>query len=160
MKVCYSDFPVEKGEKSLFLAGPTIRKEQQKDFDGQSWRIEALNILQKIGYDGIVYVPEYSTMRDFVDKDEQFEWEWESLHSSSVIVFWVPRKFPELPAMTTNVEFGFYLSYNKNVLYGRPDNSDKNGYLDRFYKKYTKKPAYSSLEKMLVDAVEILNKNF
>lgn len=58
MKVSYSDAPVVMGEKSIFLAGPTVRKEQQQDWEKGSWRNEAIEILQELGFDGIVYVPE------------------------------------------------------------------------------------------------------
>lgn len=155
MKVSYSDAPVVMGEKSIFLAGPTVRKEQQQDWEKGSWRNEAIEILQELGFDGIVYVPEYSTMKDFVDKDDQFIWEWDALHAASLVVFWVPRKFPELPALTTNVEFGFYMNL-KPILYGRPEGSDKNGYLDRIYFKALGNKPYNELKALLQEAVERL----
>ena len=158
MIVSYSDSPVIKGEKSMFLAGPTVRKEQQDLLNLESWRKQAIEILEQIGYDGIVYVPEYATMKDFIDKDEQFEWEWEALHASSVVVFWVPRKFPDLPAMTTNVEFGFYINH-KPLVYGRPESSDKNGYLDRFYYKFTNQKPFNNLQDLLECAVIMLKKD-
>ena len=58
MKINYSDEEILKGQKSIFLAGPTPRGE-----DAVSWRKEACNILEKLGFDGIVYVPEYSTWK-------------------------------------------------------------------------------------------------
>ena len=42
MKINYSDEDVVKGEKSIFLAGPTPRNK-----DARSWRVEACNILEK-----------------------------------------------------------------------------------------------------------------
>ena len=158
MKVNYSEFAVEKGQKSIFLAGPTIRKEQQEELKMDGWRKEAILILEELGFDGIVYVPEFSSMKDFVDKDEQFEWEWEALHASDVVVFWVPRIFPDLPAMTTNVEFGFYINNGQTVLYGRPDDSYKNGYLDRLYNKVLNKVPQNNLRDLLKEAVELLDK--
>lgn len=157
MIVSYSDDKVIKGSKAIFLAGPTIRKEQQEDWTKPSWRKEALKILDEIGYDGIVYVPEYSSMRDYIDKDEQFEWEWEALHNSDLVVFWVPRRFPDLPAMSTNVEFGFYIT-QKPILYGRPVDADKNGYLDKLYNKYLMKEPYKDLKSLLQSAVNFINK--
>jgi len=151
----YSDSPVEKGDKkAIFLAGPTIRKEQEEDWLKESWRTEALNILEELNFEGVVYIPEYMRRKDFVDNDKQFEWEWEALHAADVIVFWVPRVFPELPALTTNVEFGFYIDKGKTVVYGRPDNSDRNGYLDRLYKKVLNKNPFSNLKELLKEAVK------
>jgi len=135
MKVSYSDAPVVMGEKSIFLAGPTVRKEQQQDWEKGSWRNEAIEILQELGFDGIVYVPEYSTMKDFVDKDDQFIWEWDALHAASLVVFWVPLK---------------------PILYGRPEGSDKNGYLDRIYFKALGNKPYNELKALLQAAVERL----
>ena len=56
MIVNYSDQEIIKGEKSIFLAGPTPREK-----DIISWRNEAIKILENLGFDGIVYVPEYSS---------------------------------------------------------------------------------------------------
>lgn len=52
----YSDQEVLKGEKSIFLAGPTPRENNDV-----SWRVEACKILEDNGFDGIVYIPEYSS---------------------------------------------------------------------------------------------------
>lgn len=58
MIINYSDQEIIKGKKSIFLAGPTPRKE-----DIVSWRKEAIKILEENNFDGIVYVPEYSSMK-------------------------------------------------------------------------------------------------
>lgn len=69
MKVNYSDEPVVKAEKSIFLAGPIPR-----DIEVQTWRKEAIKLSQDLGFDGIVYVPE----RKFDDRtfnyDNQVWW--------------------------------------------------------------------------------------
>jgi hypothetical protein len=36
-------------------------------------------------------------------------WEREGLIKASVIFFWIPRGLPDMPAFTTNVEFGYWL---------------------------------------------------
>ncbi len=98
MKVNYSDEPVIKAEKSIFLAGPTPR-----NIEVQTWRKEAIKLLQDLGFDGIVYVPE----REFDDRtfnyDNQVWWEREALHNANSIVFWIPRDIKTMPAFTTNV---------------------------------------------------------
>ena len=36
-------------------------------------------------------------------------WERIALTDATVILFWVPRKLPDMAAFTTNVEFGYWL---------------------------------------------------
>ena len=36
-------------------------------------------------------------------------WDREGLIKASVIFFWIPRGLPDMPAFTTNVEFGYWL---------------------------------------------------
>jgi len=100
----YSEKEVIKGRKSIFLAGPTPRSKETV-----SWRPEAIEILNKLDFDGIVYIPEYGINVGDIDNDKQFAWELEALEEATTIVFWVPRKLPEMPAFTTNVEFGYWL---------------------------------------------------
>ena len=92
MEVKYYGDTIEKNKKSISLCGPTPRNNKIT-----SWRKEAINILQKIGYDGIVYIPE---LRDknpaFKTKQEQLFWERKCYINSNVILFWVPRKFPSM----------------------------------------------------------------
>ncbi len=156
MKVCYYDTEMQKGARSIFLAGPTVRMSQLESWKGDFWRKDALKILEELGFDGIVYVPEYLYYKDIISDQEKFDWEWDALHSSGVVLFWVPRQFPELPAMCTNVEFGYYNGIGKKVVYGRPDTADKNGYLDELFAKlYNKKPQ-NDLKSLLKEAVQIV----
>lgn len=158
MKVCYYDTEMAKGENSIFLAGPTVRREQLATWQGEFWRRNAIKILEELGYDGIVYVPEYLYDKDIITDYQKFEWEWEALHASSVVLFWVPRQFPELPALCTNVEFGFYNGIGKKVVYGRPDTADRIDYLDHLYLKlYDKKPQID-LKNLLKEAIFAANK--
>lgn len=151
MKINYSDEEVIKGSVSIFLAGPTPRGEASL-----SWRKEAVKFLEDAGFDGIVYVPEYSTWKPKEDYVDQAMWERNALESSTVIVFWIPRKLPDLPAFTTNVEFGYWL-HSGNVLYGRPDGTKKTKYLDWLYKEDYKKDVYNNLEDLLITAIKEAN---
>lgn len=54
MIVKYYEDKVIECKKSIFLAGPTLRKEIVK-----SWRPQAIEILEELGFDGVVYVPEF-----------------------------------------------------------------------------------------------------
>lgn len=81
-------------------------------------------------------------------------WERIALAEATVIMFWIPRCFPNIPAFTTNVEFGYWLHSGK-VVYGRPNNASKIKYLDWLYElDYGKKPL-SSLEDTLDESIKI-----
>ena len=152
MIINYSDQKVLKGNKSIFLAGPTPRDGKIK-----SWRTNACKYLEDNGFDGVVYEPEYSTMKPKVDYLDQVEWEREALSNASVIAFWIPRTIPDMPAFTTNVEFGYWIHTGK-VLYGRPDSAEKVKYLDWLYKTDTNNEPYKSLEELLNASIELANK--
>ena len=143
MIINYSDQEVIKNQKSIFLAGPTPRGENV-----ESWRTKACNIIEQLGFDGIVYVPEYSTWKPKADYADQAQWERVALSNASVIAFWIPRELPDMPAFTTNVEFGYWIHTGK-ILYGRPDEAKKIKYLDWLYKTDTNNEPYSNLEELL-----------
>ena len=147
MKICYSDQEVLKGEKSIFLAGPTPREEGKV-----SWRKYACEKLRKMGFDGIVYVPEYSTHEAKEDYVAQAEWEREALSNSSAILFWVPSKLPGMEGFTTRVEFGYWM-HTGRIIYGRPAEAAKIKYLDWLYDVDMKKEPYTKLKDLLAEAV-------
>ena len=136
MKIKYYGDKIEKSTRAISLCGPTPRNNKVT-----SWRKEALNILQNINYDGIVYVPELKDETPvFKTKDEQVSWE--------------PRKFPSMLGLTTNVEFGYWLK-SKKCIYGRPDGAYRTHYLDWLYNlEYNKNPI-NSLEELLKQAVKM-----
>lgn len=150
MKVKYYGDTIEKNKKSISLCGPTPRNNKVI-----SWRKEALDILQNIGYDGIVYVPELKNeVQVFKTKYEQLSWERECYINSNVILFWIPRKFPTMLGLTTNVEFGYWLK-SKKCIYGRPDCAYRTDYLDWLYNlEYNQKPK-NSLDELLKQAVKM-----
>ena len=151
MIVNYSDQEIIKGEKSIFLAGPTPREK-----DIISWRNEAIKILENLGFDGIVYVPEYSSWKPKTDYVDQAMWERVGLSNATIIAFWIPRYLPDMPAFTTNVEFGYWLHTGK-VVYGRPNDAEKIKYLDWLYKLDYNEEPIDSLEELLKLCVEKLN---
>ncbi len=158
MIISFSDSEVIEGNKSIFLAGPTIRNVDMVGWQKGGWRKEALEILKELGFDGVVYVPEFETPSPELDYKKQTHWEWNALHNSTVIVFWIPRIFPDLPALTTNVEFGYYLGIGKNVVYGRPDNAHKVRYLDMLYDLSASKKPFNSLRETLEVAIKETDK--
>ncbi len=147
MNVIYSPEPVILLGPSIFLAGPTPRSR-----DVQSWRPKALELLEKMNFDGTVLVPEHRNWDYQFDYMNQVEWEWEGLENCSAIVFWVPRELKTMPAFTTNVEFGSYVRSGR-AFYGRPDGSPKNSYLDWLYEKVTKRKPHNELGALLTRAI-------
>lgn len=152
MIINYSDQTIIKNKKSIFLAGPTPRDEKTK-----SWRTTACERLNELGFDGVVYVPEYSTWKPKADYGDQAMWEREALTESTVIMFWIPRSLPDMCAFTTNVEFGYWLHSGK-VIYGRPDNAAKIKYLDWLYKMDYNKVPINNLEELLKESIILTDK--
>ena len=151
MIVNYSNQEIIKGEKSIFLAGPTPREK-----DIISWRNEAIKILENLGFDGIVYVPEYSSWKPKTDYVDQAMWERVGLSNATIIAFWIPRHLPDMPAFTTNVEFGYRL-HTGEVVYGRPNDAEKIKYLDWLYKLDYNEEPIDSLEELLNVCIEKTN---
>lgn len=134
---------------SIFLAGPTPRSEEHG-----SWRPEAVELFEKHGFDGTLFVPEWSTGEAMIDYLAQVEWEDKFLTSCTAIMFWVPRKLPEFPAFTTNVEFGRFVGVRPCV-YGRPPDSEKNRYLDWLYTKKTQWLPHETLDETVRSAIAL-----
>lgn len=124
MNLVYSqEQPEDVGSGSIFLAGPSPRQD-----GGFNWRPDAIELLEKQGFNGSVFIPlprDGNWPRDY---DKQVDWELKYLNYSTVIIFWIPRDV-YLPGFTTNVEFGMFLKTGKIVL-GYPENAEKMKYLD------------------------------
>lgn len=110
--------------KSIFLAGPTPREGST-----QSWRPEALRLLEAMAFEGNVIVPETADWLSKGHYEQQAYWEWEGLATCTVALFWVPRELEHMPAFTTNVEFG-YLASSGKVMLGFPKDAPKMRYLE------------------------------
>lgn len=151
MRVNFSDEVVLKGKKSIFLAGPTPRGKAVA-----SWRVDAVKKLEELGFDGVVFVPEYSTWIPKENYVNQANWEREALTEATIILFWIPRSLPDMPGFSTNVEFGYWM-HSKKVIYGRPDGAPKTRYLDWLYRTDYNEEPFNNLEKLLEYAVEIIN---
>lgn len=102
MKINYSDEEVLTNKKSIFLAGPTPR-----DNNTTSQRKQTCQILSDLDFDGLVYIPEYSSQKPKESYVEQAMWERNALKKSTIIVFGISRQLLDMPAFTTNVEFGY-----------------------------------------------------
>lgn len=116
---------------SIFLAGPTPR-----DVVAQpSWRPEAIDNINSVGFDGHVFVPEDESWGlDPKVYEDQVLWEWDALEVSTVIAFWIPRELRLMPGFTTNTEVGMVFRQT-NVVYGWPDDAAKMGYIDMLVRR-------------------------
>lgn len=147
-------FP-QRVEKTIFLAGPTPRTK------AQSWRTEALALLEQHGFDGHVFIPEpdpETTEGWAEDYMRQLRWEEEGLKRADIIVFWVPRDLtgarggPPLPGFTTNDEWGAWKASGK-VVWGSPPWADHVRY-QRRYAERLGVPIATTLDKTLQNALE------
>lgn len=148
MQIVYArQSPPKTFTKSIFLAGPTPRSAEV-----QSWRGEALRILDELGYDGVVFVPENESLRPMRGYTDQVEWEEECLNLSDAIVFWVPRTLPDMPAFTTNDEWGAW-KHSGRCVFGAPKSAVKTMYQE-FYARKLGVPFSTSLKKTLQHALD------
>ena len=118
--------------KSIFLAGPSPRVKEIKD-----WRHDALSLFEKNGFTGTIFIPvpkdRFYGCDDSFDwtYDNQVEWECKARNVSDIILFWIPRNINNgMPGFTTNIEFGEDLHSGK-IIYGIPDSAEKCSYLDK-----------------------------
>lgn len=98
---------------SVFLAGPTPRSAEVP-----SWRPEALQYLEALGFEGGVFIPERNPEDPAPSEnyEEMVQWELVHLNAAGCILFWVPRCLETLPGFTTNVEFGFWVARDPGKL--------------------------------------------
>jgi hypothetical protein len=145
---------------TVFLAGPTVRGNQP---NLTSWRFQAINIFKCKNFSGNIIIPE------FVNKYESDEyrydlpiWEFIGLRNCTVIMFWIPRT-KELIGLTTNCKFGYWMAKNRSkMIYGRPDKSYRNTYLDIMWKEDSKLnnsncQIYNTLENTIEATINFLN---
>lgn len=142
-----NEAPPKSLTKSIFLAGPTPRSKEVP-----SWRPEALRILEKHGYDGVVFVPETSDGKWREDYVGQVEWEERCLNIADCILFWVPREMTTMPALTTNSEWGMWQNSGK-VVFGAPLEAVSVRY-QRYYAEKLRVPHFTSLEETILGALE------
>lgn len=157
MTVVYSQEPFPKDEmKSIFLAGPVPRKEYEL-----SWKNEALEILDSMGYNGVVYIPEDRNPEQKegnFDLQAQLDWEYTCMCACDAIVFWIPREMRsdfEMIGLTTNVEFGRFLNSNK-LFCGCPDEAPRMEYLKLISRD--KYEWHNTLEDTLKSVVQYLGR--
>lgn len=114
-----SEQPPDSWQASVFVAGPMPR-----DPTAPSWRPDALRLLAD-GWTGpgtlVVFVPEardrHQPQPGYISQD----WEERWMAIADVILFWVPRRMPDLPGLNTNIEYGRTEASGRVVLGLPPD---------------------------------------
>ena len=142
----------EKNLPSIFLAGPTPRQRSTV----RSWRPRAIRTLKKLGFNGVVYIPENRIRSAKIDHKKQPKWEHRMLFKSSCVLFWVPRNTKRLPGFTTNIEFGLF-SRSGKVSFGAPKRAHRIDYM-RFMADEFDIPQSWKLEDAIRTAIAISNK--
>lgn len=142
----------------LFLAGPAARN---NDY-AHSWRKEAVDFLTAVGFEGTAIIPMHEQQSQFTDSDEEWdartEWEWAAMKLADKIIFWVPRKMPDLPALTTNLEFGMCCErYPDKVVLGYPDTAEATQWMRKRYMVVTGKTPTDTLITTLITAIRPQN---
>lgn len=154
MQVVYAREPFpDRWTKSVFLAGPTPR-----DASTPSWRPEALRYLEAAGYDGVVFVPEDRDITGCAINPEnygpQIRWEDEGLQRADIVLFWVARDLKDMPAFTTNIEWGEWFDSGKVAL-GYPEKTPKVGYF-RAKAEWLGIPITDTLEATVANALAMI----
>ena len=147
-KIYFGEDPPYKFSKSLFLAGPSIRKEQE----GTSWRKEALRILSDIGYNGVVYLPENRNGK--LEPNHDDNWETRALETCDCIVMWLPCQMDTLPCLTSRLEYGRFADSRRLVL-GIPEDAEQMSFIRHDAHKL-KLPISETLTQTLVRALEFI----
>jgi len=153
MKIIYAQEKIDIMGKSIFLAGPTPRK-----LDVQSWRPKALKMINESSFKGTVLLPEFKDRKNFTKNfayDKQIEWELQSMKEADKIVFWIDRHLPDMPAFTTNTEFGYWVAKQPSkIILGIPDGSEKCDYI-RYLAKENNIVVYETFSE-IIEAIKTL----
>lgn len=148
----------------IFLAGPTVRGNQQHL--QPSWRFEAVDIFEKLGFKGSLIIPEFT---DIAESDKgKLDiplWEYNGLKTADCILFWIPRT-RELIGLTTNWEHGYWAAKSiKRVVYGRHEGSFRNTYTDIMWRELHREQEiecniFTTLEETIIQSIEVANLKF
>jgi 8-oxo-dGTP pyrophosphatase MutT (NUDIX family) len=150
MKTVYVDQPFPHSfHSSVYLAGPTPRNAEVC-----SWRPQALQLLESMAYDGVVFIPESQDGQRRGDYDRQMAWELDAMRRSDLILFWIPAERETLPAYTTRTEFGLQVNSGKVIL-GIPQDAYKTRYMEQLAKKY-RIAVHDTLEEIVEAALTTL----
>ncbi len=103
-------------------------------------------------------MPEEASGSPKFDYDDQVEWEWEGIQTATIVLFWIPRELVTMPAMVTNVEYGFTIA-GQNLAIGWPEDAPKNKYLQKLADRYNL-PVYNRLDDTCTAAMIMANEPY
>jgi hypothetical protein len=107
-------------------------------------------MLEELGYNGVVFVPETEDGVFKHDYDDQIEWEEMCLNFADIILFWIPRELTAMPAFTTNDEWGYWKKCDPGkLILGTPKGAPKVKY-QRYYAEKLRIPLYETLEESVL----------
>jgi len=144
-------FTISNNQIAIFLMGPTPRNNEDV-----SWRDNVVKKFREMNIDNLVlFVPEKRDGNYANSYIDQVEWERTYLDMSDAIFCWVPRDVStSMKGLTTNVEFGQYVSSQK-LFYGRPDDADNIRYLDWLYVKEVGRKPQNNVNSLLHECLEV-----
>jgi hypothetical protein len=150
MRIVYSHEELPEAGPAIFLAGPTPRAAHVP-----SWRPSALRLLEQTGFSGTVFSPEFRSAKPQEDFEypRQIAWERAALRRATVVLFWVPRDLQDMPAFTTNIEFGFVSERRQPFVLGFPPNAPKMSYLEWVAREQAA-PVHRTLAETVAAAVQ------
>ncbi len=151
MRIVYAQEKLDNLKFSVFLAGPTPRSENVN-----SWRPEMLDKIEKKFGDLITcLVPEMRNgWTDDFEYNDQIDWESAALEKADIIIFWIPRNMKDMPALTTNIEFGYWLAKDSyKIIVGFPKNSERMRYIQRLLEVHAV-PAHSTMDEV-IDSINV-----
>lgn len=157
MQLIYNNQEFINNKSSIFLAGPSYRT--YKEMKQKSWRNQAISLLSKYNFDGIIVIPQYrdsKSQKKTFDRKKQIQWQTQCLSKCDLILFWIPRNLKTLPGFTTNIEFGQWMHSDK-IIIGSPNNSEKNSYLQERCNMLNIQ-WHSNLEQMVKNSINVLNR--
>jgi hypothetical protein len=126
----------------VFLMGPTPRANSGAVL---SWRSEAVRILEELGFQGEVFVPEPRDGIWLSDYTAQVRWEDAALNRSDRILVWLPRDLATLPGLTTNDEWGYWKGRDPaRLILGIPAGAQRIRY-QQYYANQLNIPMYETL---------------
>ena len=140
----------QKVEKMLFLAASALHEGKLSS----SWRIAAIQLLEQLGYDGIVYIPENREgcpTTAALDYEARVKWTRGALMRSDVIVFWLSEDLKSMPNIVMGVELGWLMQSGRIVL-GAPLETGEIRAL-QIYAREFHVPYYRELSEALHEAV-------
>lgn len=146
MRVFYAKeaFP-EEGTLSLYLMGPTPREQYGRVL---SWRAEALDLLERLDFQGEVFLPEPRDGQWSGAYHEQVEWEEAALQRADRILVWLPRDMETWPGLTTNDEWGYWKGRDPaRLIFGAPPEATCVRY-QQHYAQQLAVPVYATLEEV------------